>query len=83
MLEEQHWEIQQQYKEKQQLLVCLKETAEAYYVKYTAQKVRREMEAKAKEETKRQRLAEKEEKRKKLEYIQQLWNKVIVEDAAF
>ena len=41
-------------------------------MKYVAQKARREMETKAKEEAERQRLVKEEEKRKKLEYIQQL-----------
>ena len=48
----------------------MKEAIEAHCVKCTAQKARREVEAKVKEETERQRLVEEEEKRKKLEYIQ-------------
>ena len=39
-------------------------------MEHTAQKARREAEAKTKKETKRQRIAEKKEKRKILEYIQ-------------
>ena len=39
------------------------------------------MEAKTREETEKQRLAE-EKKKKQLEYIQQLWDKVLAEDAA-
>ena len=57
----------------------MQEAAEAYHVEHVAQKARREVEAKAKKETKKQRIVE--EKKKKLEYIQQLWNEVIVEDA--
>jgi len=47
-----------------------------------AQKTRREAEAKAKKETKRQRVV-KEEKRKKrtMEYLQQLRNEVLEEEA--
>ena len=51
-------------------------------MEHVAQKVRREMETKAKEEAERQRLAEEKKKKKQLEYLQQLWNKVLVEDAA-
>jgi len=48
-----------------------------------AQKARREAEAKAKEEAKRQRVAE-EEKRKKrtMEYLQRLQDEVLEEEAA-
>ena len=56
--------MQQWYKEKQQLLVCLEEAAKAYCVKYMAQKARREVEAKIRKEAKKQRLA-KEKKKKK------------------
>ena len=48
-------------------------------MEHADQKARREVEAKAKEEAKKQKIAE--EKKKKLEYIQQLQDKVIVEDA--
>ena len=50
---------------------------EAHYVEHAAQKARREAEAKAKEEAKKQRIAEK----KKLEYIQWLWNEVLEKEA--
>ena len=40
MLEEQCHKMQQQHKEKQQLLVYLEEAAEAYCVEYVAQKAR-------------------------------------------
>ena len=43
-----------------------------------AQKVRRIAEAKEKEEEKKRRIVE--EKKKRLEYIQQLWDKVLVEN---
>jgi len=51
-------------------------------VECVAQKARREAEAKTKEEAKKQRLTEEEKKKKQLEYLQQLQNKVLVEDAA-
>ena len=48
----------------------------------TAQKARREVEAKAKEEAKRQRVTKEEEKKKRImEYLQQLWDKVLEEEA--
>ena len=50
-------------------MVYLKEVVEAHCVKCVVQKTRREVEAKAKEEAKRQRLVKKEEKRKKLKYV--------------
>jgi len=53
----------------QQSLLQLQEVAEARYTECVAQKARREAEAKAKEEAKKWRIAE---KKKKLEYIQQL-----------
>ena len=82
ILEEQHCEMQWQHEEEQQLLVHLEEVAEACCVEYVAQKARKEVEAKAKEEAERQRLVEEEDKRKKLEYICQLWDKVLVENIA-
>ena len=51
---------------------------EAHHIKCVAQKVRRIAEAKEKEEEKKRRIVE--EKKKKLEYIQQLWDKVLVEN---
>ena len=48
-----------------------------------AQKARREVEAKAKKEAKRQRVAEKEERKKRMvEYLQRLRDKVLEEEAA-
>ena len=57
-----------------------------------AQKARREVKEKAREEAKRQRVAEKKKKKKKkkknkkkkrtLEYLQQLWDKVLEEKTA-
>ena len=56
---------------------------EAHHAERAAQKARREAEAKAKEEAEKQRVAE-EEKRKKrmMEYLQQLWDEVLEEEAA-
>ena len=60
-------EMQQWYEEEQQFLLCLQEAAEAHCAEHMAQKARREMEAKAKEKAKKQKIAE---EKKKLEYIQ-------------
>jgi len=79
LLEEQHCEMQQWHEEEQQLLLQLQEAVEAHCTEHAAQKARREMEAKAKEETEKQRIVE---KKKKLEYIQQLQNEVLEEEAA-
>ena len=79
MLKEQCHEMQQWHEEEQQSLLQLQEIAEAHCAERVAQKARREAEAKAKEEAKKQRITE---KKKKLEYIQRLWNKVLEEEAA-
>jgi len=56
---------------------------EARRAERVAQKARREVEAKAKEETKRQSVAEEEERKKRtVEYLQQLWDEVLEEEAA-
>jgi len=81
MLKEQCYEMQWWQEKEQQLLVHLQETVEAYHVEHAAQKARREVEAKAKVEAKRQRLVEEEKKKKQLEYLQQLQNKVLAEGA--
>ena len=70
-LEEQCQEMQQQHEEEQQSLLRLQEAVEAHYAEHVAQKARREVEAKAKEEAERQRVAEKEErKRRTMKYLQ-------------
>ena len=73
VLKKQWQEMQQRHEEKEQLLAQLEEAAKLHQAECMAQKARREVEAKAKEEAKRQRVAE-EEKRKKrmMEYLQQL-----------
>jgi len=55
---------------------------EAHHAECAAQKARREVEAKAKEEAKRQRVAEEEErKRRTREYLQRLCDEVLEEEA--
>jgi len=58
----------------------LEEAAEVCHIEYAAQKVQKEAEAKAREEAKKRRIVEKK-KKKTLEYLQQLWDEVLVEDA--
>jgi len=55
----------------------LQEAAEAHYTDCATQKARREIEAKAKEEAEKRRIVE---EKKKLEYIQQLQDKMIEEE---
>jgi len=55
-----------------------------HWAEHAAQKARKETEAKAREEAKRRRVVEEEEKKKRtLEYLQQLWNEVLEEEAVF
>jgi len=70
--------MQWRHEEEQWLLVQLEEAAKLHRAEYAAQKAKREVEVKAKEEAKKQRIVEEKEK---LEYIQQLWNKVLEEEA--
>ena len=79
LFEEQHHKMQCWYKKEQQSLLWLQEAAKACCIECTAQKARREAEAKAKEEAEKWRIAE---EKKKLEYIQWLWNEVLEEEAA-
>ena len=74
-----HYEMQHWHEEEEQSLLWLQEAVEACCAKYVAQKARREVEAKAKEEAEKQRIAE---EKKKLEYIQWLWDEVLEEEAA-
>ena len=56
--------------------------AKLHRAEYIAQKTRRKAEKKAKEEAERQRVAEEEEKNKKMmEYLQQLWDEMLEEEA--
>jgi len=83
ILEKQRQEIQRRYEEEQQLLVQLEEAVKLRQAEHMAQKARREAEAKAKEEAERQRVVEEEERKKRtMEYLQQLWDKVLEEEAA-
>ena len=70
ILEIQQQEIQQRHEEEEQLLLQLEEVAKLCQAEHAAQKARKEVEAKAREEAKRQRIAEEKEKRKRiLEYL--------------
>ena len=83
IIEKQQQEMQWRHEEEQQLLAQLEEVAKLCWAECAAQKARREAEAKAKEEAKRQRVAE-EEKRKKrtMEYLQRLCDEVLEKEAA-
>jgi len=83
MLEEQRRQMQRRHEEEQQSLLRLQKAAEAHRAERVAQKARREVEAKAKEEAERQRVAEEEERKKRTrEYLQQLRDEVLEEEAA-
>jgi len=81
-LEKQQQEMQRRHKEEQRFLLQLQEAAEAHCAEHVAQKARREAEEKAQEEAERQRVAEEEERKKRMmEYLQWLQNKVLEEEA--
>jgi len=83
MLEEQRREMQQRHEEEQQSLLQLQKAAEACHAEHAAQKARREAEARAKEEAERQRVVEEKERKKRtVEYLQQLQDEVLEEEAA-
>ena len=70
ILEKQWQEMQQRHKEEQKLLLQLKEVTRLRQAEHMAQKARREVEEKAWEEAERQRVAEEEErKRRMVEYL--------------
>jgi len=76
-------EKQRRHKEEQQLLVQLEEAAKLCRAEHAVQKARREAEEKAREEAEKQRVAEEEErKRRTMEYLQQLRDEVLEEEAA-
>ena len=82
MLEEQYREMQRWHEEEQQSLLWLQKAAEARHAEHAAQKARREVEARAKEEAERQRVVEEEERKKRIrEYLQRLWDEVLEEEA--
>ena len=57
--------------------------AKLHWAEHTAQKARREVEEKTWKKAERQRVVkEKERKRRTMEYLQQLWDKVLEEEAA-
>jgi len=58
----------------------LEEVVKAHHIKYTAQKVQKEVEAKVREKAKKQRLIEERKKKKWMEYLQQLQNKILAEN---
>ena len=75
--------MQRRHEEEQQSLLWLQKAAEARHAERAAQKARREAEARAKEEAERQWVAEEEERKKRTrEYLQQLRDKVLEEEAA-
>jgi len=83
VLEKQWQEMQRRHEEEQWLLAQLEKAAKLHRAKHVAQKARREAEAKAKEEAERQRVVEKEERKKRtMEYLQQLRDEVLEEEAA-
>jgi len=67
---EKQWQEMQQRHEEEQLLAQLEEATKLHRAEHTAQKARREAEAKANEEAERQRVVEdKERKRRTMEYL--------------
>jgi len=75
--------MQWRHKEEQQLLAQLEKVEKLCRAERMAQKARREVEAKAKEEAERQRVAEEEERKKRMmEYLQRLQDEVLEEEAA-
>ena len=82
-LEKQRQEMQQRHEEQQQLLAQLEEVAKSHQAECAAQKAKREAKEKAWEEAERQRVAEEEErKRRMMEYLQRLWDEVLEEETA-
>jgi len=74
--------MQQKHEKEQQLLVQLEEAAKLCQTEHAEKKARREAEKKAWKEAKRQRVVEdKKRKRRTMEYLQQLQNKVLEEEA--
>ena len=83
VLEKQWQKMQQRHKKKQRLLAQLEEVAKLCQAERMAQKARREVEKKAWKEAERQRVAEEEErKRRMMEYLQWLRDEVLEEEAA-
>jgi len=73
VLKKQWQEMQWRHEKEQQLLAQLEEVAKLYQAEHMAQKARRKAEKKAQEEAERQRVAEEEErKRRMMKYLQWL-----------
>ena len=68
-------------RDNKQLQAQLEEVAEAYCVEYAAQKVRKVAKAKTREKAEKWRLVKEKEKKKWLEYLKQLWNKILAKNA--
>jgi len=68
-------------RDNKQLQAQLEEVAEAYCVEYAVQKVRKVAKAKTREKAEKWRLVKEEEKKKWLEYLKQLWNKILAKNA--
>jgi len=66
ILEKQWQEIQQRYKEEEQLLLQLKKVAKLHQAEHVAQKARKEAEVKAREKAERQRVIEEKKKKKRM-----------------
>jgi len=61
----------------------LEETVEAYCIECAAQKAQKETKTKIRKEAEKRRIVEKKKKKKKrLEYLQQLQDKILVENTA-
>ena len=83
ILKKQQQEMQWRHEEEQQLLAQLEEAVKLCLAECTAQKARRQVKAKAKEEAKRQRVVEEEERKKRMiEYLQQLQDEVLEKEAS-
>jgi len=83
VFEKQWQEMQWRHEEEQRLLAQLEEAMKLRRAECTAQKARSKAEEKAQEEAERQRVAEEEERKKRMvEYLQRLWNKVLEKEAA-
>ena len=59
----------------------MEEVVKTCQAEHVTQKARKKAKAKAREKVKKRRIAEKEKKKKMLEYLQQLWDKVLAENA--
>ena len=72
IFEKQQQEMQWRHKKQQQFLLQLEKAVKLCWAEHVAQKVRRKVEEKTREEAKKQRVVEKKKKKRTLEYLQQL-----------